>query len=71
MRSSASIDDTVRPTSFISTLDACRAGLPDFVLLDWNMPVMDGLTFLRALRKSAAIVTNEAALDAERGTPES
>lgn len=32
-------------------LDACRATLPDFVLLDWNMPVMDGLTFLRALRK--------------------
>jgi len=32
-------------------LEACRAGLPDFVLLDWNMPVMDGITFLRALRK--------------------
>ena len=32
-------------------LDACRAGLPDFVLLDWNMPVMDGITFLRALRE--------------------
>jgi two-component system chemotaxis response regulator CheY len=31
-------------------LDACRAGLPDIVLLDWNMPVMDGITFLRALR---------------------
>ena len=31
-------------------LDACRAGLPDFVLLDWNMPVMDGITFLRTLR---------------------
>ena len=31
-------------------LDACRAGLPDFVLLDWNMPVMDGITFLRVLR---------------------
>ena len=31
-------------------LDACRAGLPGFVLLDWNMPVMDGITFLRALR---------------------
>jgi two-component system, chemotaxis family, chemotaxis protein CheY len=32
-------------------LDACRAKMPDFVLLDWNMPVMDGLTFLRALRQ--------------------
>lgn len=31
-------------------LDACRAALPDFVLLDWNMPVMDGITFLRSLR---------------------
>src|ERR1700712_4852431 len=31
-------------------LDACRAALPDCVLLDWNMPVMDGLAFLRALR---------------------
>jgi two-component system chemotaxis response regulator CheY len=32
-------------------LEACRAGMPDFVLLDWNMPVMDGLAFLRALRQ--------------------
>ena len=32
-------------------LDACRAQLPDCVLLDWNMPVMDGITFLQALRK--------------------
>jgi two-component system chemotaxis response regulator CheY len=32
-------------------LDACRAELPNIVLLDWNMPVMDGITFLRALRK--------------------
>ncbi len=29
-------------------LTACRAKLPDFVLLDWNMPVMDGISFLRA-----------------------
>ena len=32
-------------------LDACRQGLPDCVLLDWNMPVMDGLTFLLHLRR--------------------
>ena len=31
-------------------LDACRRQLPDCVLLDWNMPVMDGISFLRALR---------------------
>ena len=32
-------------------LEVCRMEMPDCVLLDWNMPVMDGITFLRALRK--------------------
>ncbi len=31
-------------------LDACRRQLPDAVLLDWNMPVMNGIDFLRELR---------------------
>ncbi|PHK94947.1 two-component system response regulator [Pseudoroseomonas rhizosphaerae] len=31
-------------------LDACRESLPRLVMLDWNMPVMDGLEFLRAAR---------------------
>lgn len=31
-------------------LDSCQAKLPDMVLLDWNMPNMDGIQFLRSLR---------------------
>lgn len=31
-------------------LDACRQQMPDCVLLDWNMPVMNGIEFLRAIR---------------------
>jgi two-component system chemotaxis response regulator CheY len=32
-------------------LDACKRALPTAVLLDWNMPVMNGIEFLRELRK--------------------
>ena len=31
--------------------DACQHELPDAILLDWNMPKMDGYDFLRALRR--------------------
>ncbi|WP_114943997.1 response regulator [Microvirga calopogonii] len=31
-------------------LAACRTEMPDVILLDWNMPVMDGYSFLKALR---------------------
>ncbi len=32
-------------------LKHCREQMPDAILLDWNMPVMNGLDFLRALRR--------------------
>ena len=51
-------------------LAACRAKLPRAVLLDWNMPVMDGITFLRAARKEfghdqpvVVFCTTEAAME--------
>lgn len=31
-------------------LAACYDGMPDMILLDWNMPVMNGLEFLKSLR---------------------
>ena len=32
-------------------IETCRKQLPDAILLDWNMPKMDGYDFLRVLRR--------------------
>ena len=37
-------------------LDVLAAGLhPDVVLVDWNMPVMDGLTFIKRCRAEPSL----------------
>lgn len=38
----------------LEALNACQAKMPDAVLLDWNMPRMDGLSFLKTLRSAPA-----------------
>ncbi|MFZ4121772.1 MAG: response regulator [Caulobacterales bacterium] len=35
----------------LEALQSCRRNMPDAILLDWNMPVMSGIDFLRQLRK--------------------
>ncbi len=32
-------------------IETCKNQLPDAILLDWNMPKMDGYDFLRVLRR--------------------
>ncbi|MEO9463765.1 MAG: response regulator [Marinomonas sp.] len=31
-------------------MDQCASAMPDVILLDWNMPVMTGIDFIKALR---------------------
>ena len=45
--------DIVEAEDGQQALNRCEEKMPDVVLLDWNMPVMDGLSFLRRLRGTA------------------
>ena len=33
-------------------IQKCQSRMPDAILLDWQMPVMDGLSFLKTLRST-------------------
>jgi two-component system, chemotaxis family, chemotaxis protein CheY len=44
---------TLEAEDWQKALAMCAAAMPDAVLLDWNMPVMDGYEFLKKLRKMA------------------
>lgn len=35
----------------LEALQSCRKQMPDAILLDWSMPVMNGIDFLRQLRR--------------------
>ena len=43
--------DTAEAADGVEAMAWCRTAMPDAVLLDWNMPAMDGLEFVRLLRK--------------------
>lgn len=48
------ITDTVEASNGREALDVLRENMPlDFILLDWNMPVMDGMAFLKEVRKDS------------------
>jgi two-component system chemotaxis response regulator CheY len=44
---------TIEAENGQEALDRCHESMPDAILLDWNMPVMSGIDFLKELRREA------------------
>jgi len=48
------ITDVVEASDGNEALEKLKSSMPvDIVMLDWNMPVMDGFTFLKKVREDA------------------
>lgn len=45
--------ETIEAVDGKEALDLCQDKMPDAILLDWNMPVMNGIEFLQELRQGA------------------
>ena len=43
--------DVAEAADGVEALAWCRAAMPEAILLDWNMPIMDGYEFLGNLRR--------------------
>lgn len=43
--------ETAEASDGVEAMAWCRSSMPEAILLDWNMPVMDGLEFLQQLRR--------------------
>ena len=43
--------EVVEAEDGVDALVVCKRAMPEAILLDWNMPVMDGYDFLKALRR--------------------
>lgn len=46
--------EAVEAESAVEALGLCRRQMPDVILLDWNLPQMSGLDFLKALRSETS-----------------
>ena len=49
-------------------LSRCESKMPDVVLLDWNMPVMSGMEFLRLFDSAATAISRRSSFAPPRTT---